>query len=262
MSSSDPSLESLFSIAGKVALVTGGGAGIGHGIVSVLARAGGAAVAINDLAGATGHKVLAQELNAERHQALAVDGDVSSPEDVARMIAQVEDTLGPIDILVNNAGIGFAHTIDETDPDDWNRVMAVHLGGTFNVSKTVLAGMKARGCGCIIQLSSIVGHQGALKGHIAYGTAKAGLLGFTKTLARDAASSNVRVNAVAPGLVRSQMLEETHGEDGIEALRKTVPLQALATPDDIAAAVLFHASPAAQQITGTTLDVTGGMLMR
>lgn len=262
MSSSDLTLSALFSLSGKVALVTGGGAGIGRSVAALLARAGGAAMAINDVAGAGGHETLAEELTGEGHRALAVNADVSSPGEVAAMIAEVEGTLGPVDILVNNAGIGCPLTIEETDAEAWSRVLSIHLGGAYNVSKAVLEGMKTRGGGSIIQMSSITAHQGALKGHVAYGTAKSGLLGFTRTLARDVARYNVRVNAVAPGIVRTRMLEETHGEAGIAALAGTIPLGTVAEPEDIAAAVLFLASPAARQVTGATLDVTGGMLMR
>jgi 3-oxoacyl-[acyl-carrier protein] reductase len=122
--------------------------------------------------------------------------------------------------------------------------------------------MKARRRGAIVQISSIVAHQGALRGHIAYATAKAGLLGFTKTLARDVGPHGIRVNAIAPGIVDTQMLHDAHGAAGIAELKRAVPLGTLAAPEDIAAAALFLCSPAAAHITGATLDVTGGMVMR
>ena len=262
MPSSDPTLGSLFSLKGKVALVTGAGAGIGRAIARTLALAGEAKVAINDLASSSGHHTLAAELTGKGHAAIAVDADVSDAAAVRAMIAEVEETLGPVDILVNNAGIALPRTIAETEPEDWERVLAIHLGGAYLASRLVLPGMKARRSGAIVQLSSIVAHQGALKGHIAYGTAKAGLLGFTRSLARDAGPSNVRVNAIAPGIVDTEMLWATHGEAGIAELKKAVPLGTLASVDDIAAAALFLVSPAASHITGTTLDVAGGMVMR
>lgn len=261
MHSSDR-LEALFSIAGKVALVTGAGSGIGSAVARMLALTGGANVAINDLAGGQAHHRLAQELEDAGATATAVDGDVSSPEAVQAMVAAVESTLGPIDILINNAGIALPKTIDETDFAEWQRVLSIHLGGTFLVSQTVLPVMARQGSGVIIQMSSVTAHQGALRGHVAYATAKAGLLGFTKTLARSAAPLGVRVNAIAPGIVETEMLRKTHGDDGIEAIRRTIPFGEVVTPDDIAATALFLASPAARHIHGATIDVNGGLLMR
>lgn len=261
MRSSDR-LEALFSIAGKVALVTGAGNGIGAAVARTLALAGGASVAINDLAGGQAHHRLAQELQAAGANATAVDGNVSSPEEVQAMVASVESTLGPIDILINNAGIALPKTIDETDISEWQRVLSIHLGGAFLVSQAVLSSMLARRSGVIIQMSSITAHQGALRGHVAYATAKAGLLGFTKSLSRTAAPLGVRVNAIAPGIVETEMLRNTHGEDGIEAIRNTIPFGEVVSPDDIAATALFLASPAARHIHGATIDVNGGLLMR
>lgn len=262
MHSSDALLASLFSVREQVALVTGGADGIGHAIARLLARAGGAKVAINDVPGATGHRRLATDLVREGCTAIAVDADVSDRDAVGAMIQEVEAALGPVDVLVNNAGIALPKTIDETEPEEWERVLAIHLGGAYDVTRSVLPGMYSRRRGAIVQISSIVAHQGALKGHVAYGTAKAGLLGFTKSLARDAARNGVRVNAVAPGIVDTEMLRRAHGDDGITALLESVPLGTLASVDDIAAAVLFLCSPAAAHITGATLDVAGGMVMR
>lgn len=262
MPSSDPSLASLFSLEGKVALVTGGGAGIGRAVARTMALAGGARVAINDLTTGSGHRTLAAELTGKGRTAIAVDADVSDAAAVRAMIVEVEETLGQVDILINNAGIALPRTIADTEPEDWERVLAIHLGGAYLASRLVLPGMKERRSGAIVQLSSIVAHQGALRGHIAYGTAKAGLLGFTRSLARDAGPFNVRVNAIAPGIVDTEMLWATHGEAGIAELKKSVPLGTLASVDDIAAAALFLCSPAASHITGTTLDVAGGMVMR
>ena len=262
MPSSDPSLHTLFSLEGQVALVTGGGNGIGHGIADLFARAGGARVAINDLADVPGHHELADELEAADFKALAVDGSVTDSGDVGRIVAAVEEVLGPIDILVTNAGIGMPLTIDQTSYDDWQKTLAVHLGGAFLMAQAVLPGMISRRRGVIIQMSSIVAHQGAVHGHVAYATAKAGLLGFTKTLSRTAAPHGVRVNAIAPGMVETQMLRDTHGSDGIARLLKDVPLGRLASVRDIAAAALFLASPAAAHITGATLDVNGGHYLR
>ena len=262
MPSSDTSLASLFSIKGKVALITGAGAGIGAATARVLGLAGGAAVAINDLPSTDRHHFLAEELRGAGVDALSVDADVSSAEAVMAMVSTVERELGPIDILVNNAGITLPRTIDETDLVAWERVLAIHLGGAFLVSQAVLPGMIARRAGTIIQMSSVTGHQGALRGHIAYATAKSGLLGFTKTLARTAGPHGVRVNAIAPGIVSTEMLMATHGEAGIAVIRESVPLGEVATPEDIASVALFLSSPAARHINGATIDVNGGLLMR
>lgn len=255
-------LDALFSVRDRVALITGAGAGIGAAVARMLATAGGAAVAINDISGARGHHALAADLMANGARAAAFDADVADAEGVRAMLAGIEDRLGPVDILINNAGIALPRTIEETEPEDWRRVLDVHLGGSYTVSRAVIPGMKARGRGAIVQISSIVAHQGALRGHIAYATAKAGLLGFTKTLARDVGPQGIRVNAIAPGIVDTQMLHDAHGAAGIAELKRAVPLGTLATPEDIAAAALFLCSPAAAHITGATLDVTGGMVMR
>ena len=262
MSSSDERLAKLFSLAGKTALVTGAGAGIGKAVATMLALSGGARVIVNDLPGTTGHHALAETLRKEGGEAIAVDADVSSESQVTAALARVQAEVGVPDILVNNAGVPLPKTIDETSIEDWNRVLSIHLGGAFLFSRALLPLMMARGSGSIIQMSSVVGHQGALRGHVAYAVCKSGLIGFTKTLARTGAPSGVRVNAVAPGIIDTEMLSFTHGEAGIAKLTEAVPLGEVGKPEDIAAAVLFLASDAARHITGSTLDVNGGMLMR
>ena len=262
MLSSDKRLAALFSIKGKTALITGAGAGIGKSIAITMALAGGARVVINDLPGSKAHRELVEWLVSQGADAIAMDADVSDERQVLDALAKLEVDIGTPDILVNNAGITLPNTIDETGFDDWNRVLAVHLGGTFLFSKALLPKMMARKSGSIIQMSSVVGHQGALRGHVAYATAKSGLIGFTKTLARTAGPSGVRVNAIAPGIVDTEMLRATHGPEGIARLTESVPLGAVASPDDIASVALFLASDAARHITGATLDVNGGLLMR
>jgi NAD(P)-dependent dehydrogenase (short-subunit alcohol dehydrogenase family) len=163
---------------------------------------------------------------------------------------------------VANAGITRAVDIFDTSLADWDSVIRTNLTGTFLTAKQAMLRMRAAGTGNVVIMGSVVGHQGALKGHIAYGATKAGLHGMAKTLSRTGAPLGIRVNAVAPGIVDTDLLLSTHGVAGISELRGRVPLGALATVEDVAEAVLYLAGPASGHVTGTVLDVNGGMLMR
>jgi 3-oxoacyl-[acyl-carrier protein] reductase len=252
--------------AARVALITGAAGGIGRATVLALARAG-YDVCINHYA--TGHTAtgpaaesLAVEVRALGCRALVVDADVGDELAVTAMFAAADALLGRLDLLVNNAGIARPEDIFETSLASWNEVMRTNLTGAFLCARAAMQRMRIQRSGCIIQMSSVVAHQGALKGHVHYGAAKAGLIGLTKSLARTAAPLGIRVNAVAPGIVDTEMLQATHGAAGIADLKSRVPLGSLATPEDVAAAVLYLASDGARHITGTVLDVNGGMLMR
>lgn len=248
-------------LAGRVALVTGAAGGIGSAVARALAREG-AHVVVNHLDTPEAAQAVAAEIRALGCEALVAAADVGDEAMVEAMFRALDERFGRIDILVNNAGIARPEDIFETSLESWNAVLRANLTGPFLCARAAMLRMRAQGEGRIVQIGSVVGHQGALKGHVHYGTSKAGLHGFTKTLARTGAALGITVNAVAPGIVATEMLERTHGEAGIAALRKLVPLDDLATPDDVAAAVVFLCGEGGRHITGAILDVNGGMLMR
>jgi 3-oxoacyl-[acyl-carrier protein] reductase len=245
----------------RVALVTGAAGGIGRATALALAQAG-YEVCLNHLTTSQACERVAAEIRALGRHALVVEADVGDEAAVAAMFTTLDAGLGRIDVLVNNAGIARAETIFETSLASWNDVIRTNLTGAFLCARAAMERMRVQRSGVIIQMSSVVGHQGALKGHVHYGATKAGLIGLTKSLARTAAPLGIRVNAVAPGIVDTEMLHATHGDAGIADLKSRVPLGTLATPADVAAAVVYLSSDAARHITGTVLDVNGGMLMR
>lgn len=242
-------------------LVTGAAGAIGHACVLALAR-DGCDVTINHLGTPEEAAAVAREVAALGRKSLVVEADVSEEASVEAMFARHEAAFGGIDVLLNNAGITRDEDVFSTTLESWNRVLSVNLTGAFLCARAAMVRMAARRCGRIIQMTSVVAHQGALKGHVHYAASKAGLVGLTKTLARTGAPLGVTVNAVAPGIVDTPMLSATHGEVGIAQLLERVPLAALATPDDVAAAVAWLASDGARHVTGAVIDVNGGMLMR
>lgn len=248
--------ESEKSLAGKVALVTGSARGIGRATIEALAGAG-AAVAINDY----GDMAVAEDFAAGLREAgvkvATAQADIADQEQVAAMISHVESELGGISILVNNAGItrdGLAVRMSESDFD---AVIATNLRGTFLCSKAVARGMMKARSGAIINLASVVGRRGNA-GQVNYAAAKAGIIGLTKTLARELGPRGVTVNAVAPGYVQTAMTGKL--DDSVkEKILANTPLGRLATPEEIASVILFLASPAAAYITGAVIPVDGGM---
>lgn len=245
----------------RVALVTGAAGGIGAACAKALAIAG-YDVCINHFSTPDSANAVAENVRVAGRRALEVDCDVGDEQAVAAMFETIDRDLGRIDVLVNNAGIARAEDIFETSLDSWNAVLRTNLTGAFLCARAAMIRMRAQGSGRIIQMSSVVAHQGALKGHVHYGSSKAGLIGLTKSLARTAAPHGITVNAVAPGIVETDMLHATHGDAGIADLKARVPLNTLATPDDIAAAVVYLASDAARHVTGAVLDINGGLMMR
>jgi len=238
---------------GRVAIVTGGGNGIGGAIAGELA-ARGASVVVNDIDPARALRK-AQEIG---EQAIAAPGDASSSADASAVVALAHDTFGKIDILVNNAGMDQAVSILELAEEDWDRLIAVNLKSAFLFSKAVLPGMIERHYGRIICTSSVVAHRGAMNGGIHYGTTKGGMLGFVRTLARQMAKTGVTVNAIAPGVVDTDLIR-THMKPEVRAqVIADIPLGRLADPSEIGKAVAFLASDDAAYMTGATLDVNGG----
>jgi 3-oxoacyl-[acyl-carrier protein] reductase len=248
-------------LTGRVALVTGAGRGLGRAVALRLAAAG-AAVAVNDLDPA-GAAATADAVTVAGGTAIALPGDAARADSVAALLGTLDRRFGRLDILVNNAGITRAQEIFDTDEADWDEVVRVNLTGPFLVAKAAMVRMRDAGRGGrIVNMGSMVGHQGAVRGWVHYGATKAGLHGLTKTLARTAAKHAITVNAVAPGIIASDMLIAGHGADGVAQLVQTVPLGRLGTPEDVAAAVHFLSSDAARYITGAVIDVNGGMYMR
>jgi 3-oxoacyl-[acyl-carrier protein] reductase len=241
------------SLDGKVALVTGGSRGIGASISRELAKAG-AKVALNYRAGQEAADEVAGEIGG-----LAVRADVSKPEEVQALIERVEGGLGDIDALVNNAGVTRDTLIARMTDDDWQTVIDTNLRGTFNTSRAVSRKMLRRRAGSIVNLSSVVGVHGN-PGQANYAASKAGIIGLTKALARELGSRGVRVNAIAPGYISTELTDVLNDEQRGLILQNT-PLGRLGEPEDVARAVRFLCSDEAAFITGEVLLVDGGLGM-
>ncbi len=249
-----------FDVSGKIVLVTGAARGLGRGIALSLAQSG--AVILANVRTESAEAVsLRTKLHSFSDESKLIIADVSVPEDVDQMFATITSDFGRLDVLVNNAGITEDKDIEEITLEDWQRVIDVNLTSNYLCSKKALELMKLRKWGRIVQISSMVGHQGALFGHVHYAATKSAQLGFTKTLARTGAKYGITVNAVAPGIIETDMLKEVHGPQKLAELESKVPL-GLGKIEDIAHAVHFLISNEAGYITGATLDVNGGMLMR
>jgi 3-oxoacyl-[acyl-carrier protein] reductase len=248
--------DSVKILDGRVALVTGAARGIGRATAEALAGAG-AAVAINDFGDMAEAEAFAADLGKAGVQATTFGGDISDPGQVAAMVEHVEAELGKVSILVNNAGITRDGLVMRMSEADFDAVIATNLRGTFLCSKAVARGMMRARSGAIINLASVVGRRGNA-GQANYAAAKAGIIGLTKTMARELGPRGVTVNAVAPGYVQTAMTEKL--DDSIkEKILENTPLGRLATPEEIASVILFLASPAAAYITGAVVPVDGGM---
>ena len=236
-----------------MALVTGGSRGIGAAISRELAAAG-ARVAVNYRSGREAAEKVAAEIGG-----LAVQADVSDPEEAQALVEQVEAELGELDILVNNAGVTRDTLIARMSDEDWDVVLETNLRGPFNTSRAVARRMLRRRSGVIVNLTSVVGLHGN-PGQANYASSKAGIIGLTKALARELGSRGVRVNAVAPGYVRTE-LTDVLPEQAREAILTNTPLGRLGEPEDVAGAVRFLCSDEARFVTGEVLLVDGGLGM-
>jgi 3-oxoacyl-[acyl-carrier protein] reductase len=259
MSTTKPTPPPRHDLTGRTALVTGAAGAIGAAIALRLAEQG-AEVALNDLHGEALTPV-ADTIRRCGREALCLPADVADEAQVHAMFETIDARFGGISILVNNAGISYQEDIFSTTLERWNRVLAVHLTGTFLCSREAMRRMRERRWGRIIQISSVVAHRGAMYGFVHYASAKAGQLGFTRTLARTGAPYGITVNAVAPGIVDTPMFRETHGTPEDAAVTAETPL-GISAPEDIAAAVAFVASEEARHITGAVIDVNGGLYFR
>ncbi|HWR38666.1 MAG TPA: 3-oxoacyl-[acyl-carrier-protein] reductase [Patescibacteria group bacterium] len=243
---------------GKVALVTGASRGIGRAVALSLAKAG-AKVVVNYAGNALAAENVRQMIVDNGGEAIAVQADVADGASVEAMVKQVMDAYGRIDILVNNAGITRDGLLMRMKDEDWDAVMNTNLKGVFYCTKAVSRVMMKQKSGRIVNMTSVVGLMGN-PGQANYSAAKAGVIGFTKAMAKELASRGITVNAIAPGYITTDMtagLPEQVKTD----LADKIPLNRLGTPEDIANATLFLASDAAGYITGQTLQVDGGMLM-
>ncbi|MCE5282121.1 MAG: SDR family oxidoreductase [Deltaproteobacteria bacterium] len=242
----------------QVAIITGAAKGIGRSIALALVKEG-AKVVLVDVDGDV-LRSLQEEIEKRGGQALSVACDISTPSDVERMVEQGLKAFGRIDLLVNNAGIIRRGTIETVSEEDWDRVIAVNLKGTFNCCKAVVGPMKRQRSGKIVNVSSIAGKLGDITSAPGYGSSKAGTDALMKTLARQLAPSGIRVNAVAPHAIETEMSAQWPDERKREVVTG-IPLGRLGRPEDVAAAVLFLASDDASFITGEILDVNGGAFM-
>jgi 3-oxoacyl-[acyl-carrier protein] reductase len=244
-------------LKGKTALVTGGAQGIGRAIAVALAKAG-ADVAVSDVNLEKAGEAAA-EISALGVKSAAIGGNVADPASAAAMVDEAVSKLGKLDILVNNAGITRDNLIMRMKDEDWDLVLDVNLKGSFNCAKAALKYMSKARSGRIINIASVVGAMGNA-GQANYVASKAGLIGLTKTIAREYASRSITANAVAPGFIDTAMTQALP-EKVREELMKQIPLARLGTADDVAGAVKFLASDAAAYITGQVIHVNGGMYM-
>lgn len=245
-------------LLGKVALVTGGSRGIGRAIALRLAEAGASvAVCSRNLEAA---QAVGDEISAGGGNFLARQSDVADAAQVDQLIKDITGTLGSLDILVNNAGINRDNLLLRMKEEEWDRVMDINLKGTFNCCKAAARPMiKARG-GRIVNISSVVGISGN-PGQANYAASKAGLIGFTKTLARELASRSITANVVAPGLISETGMTSDLPSQVVDQMLAQIPLGRPGTPDDVARAVLFLTSDHGAYITGQVIQVDGGMAM-
>jgi 3-oxoacyl-[acyl-carrier protein] reductase len=243
---------------GKVTIVTGASRGIGRSVAIELAKQG-AKVVINY----AGNNAAAEEVKnliiSAGGQAIVIKADVGNVEAVDAMVKETIDTFGKIDILVNNAGITRDNLLMRMKEEDWDAVMNINLKGVFVCTKAISRIMMKQRAGKIINMTSVVGLMGNA-GQANYAAAKAGVIGFTKSMAKELASRGITVNAIAPGFISTDMTAVL-SEQVKKELAEKIPVGRLGSPEDVAAAVAFLASDSANYITGQTLNVDGGMLM-
>lgn len=245
-------------LAGKTALVTGASRGIGKAIALELAKQG-ANVAVNYAGSQAKAEEVVAQIKEMGREAIAIQANIAKAEPVANMVKEVISTFGSLDILVNNAGITKDNLMMRMKEEDWDTVIDTNLKGVFLCSKAVMRQMMKQRHGRIINIASVVGVLGNA-GQANYVAAKAGVIGLTKTMARELANRNITVNAVAPGFIETDMTDQLPSEIKEEML-KQIPLGILGAPEQVANVVRFLASEDSSYMTGQTLHVDGGMVM-
>jgi NAD(P)-dependent dehydrogenase (short-subunit alcohol dehydrogenase family) len=244
---------------GRVAIVTGAGQGIGRAVAERLA-ADGAAVAVADLNAGTADDVV-RSIASSGGRAIAVRTDVTDPADAERLAAEAVAQLGRIDILVNNAGILRSTRAAEVTPEEWHLVVDANLTGSFLCARAAYPALRASGHGRIVNVASMAGRATSTLGGVHYTTAKAGVLGLTRHLAREWARDGITVNAISPGIVDTPMVRGSTDPERMTQVLASIPLGRLAEPAEIASLIAFLASDDAAYITGANVDIHGGELI-
>lgn len=245
-------------LTGKNAVVTGGSRGIGRAIALELARQG-ANVAINYTSNKELAETVVKKVEEYNVKAIAIKADVSNGDEVNNMMKSIKEAFGSIDILVNNAGITKDTLLMRMKIEDWEKVIDINLKGTFLCTKAVTRDMMKQKYGKIVNMASVVGITGNA-GQANYSASKAGIIGFTKSVAKELASKNININAIAPGFIQTDMTDKL--SDSIkEEMLNTIPIKRYGKPQDIANVVTFLCSEKASYITGQVIHVDGGMVM-
>ena len=244
-------------LEGKVAIVTGASRGIGKAIAEQFI-AQGAKVAFTYRSSAEAAAALEKELSAEGGTVKGFQSDAASMTDAERLVGEVVEAFGTVDIVINNAGITDDTLLMRMTEEQWDRVISVNLKSCFNLTKAVMRTMLKARSGSIVNISSVVGVQGNA-GQANYAASKAGILGFTKSVALELGSRNIRCNAIAPGFIETEMTAKLD-EDTVQGWRDAIPLKRGGTPEDVANLCVFLASDMSAYITGQTLNVDGGMI--
>ncbi|QXM05889.1 3-oxoacyl-[acyl-carrier-protein] reductase [Crassaminicella indica] len=246
------------NLAGKVAVVTGGSRGIGKAIALKLASLG-ANIVVNYTSNAAKAEEVVKEIKDMGKFAIALKADVSNAEEVQSFIKEVEEKFDTIDILVNNAGVTRDTLLMKMKEEDWDKVMNINLKGTYNCTKAVIRKMMKQKSGKIVNVASVVGITGNA-GQANYAASKAGVIGFTKSIAKELGSRGINVNAVAPGFIETDMTDVL-SDKVKEELIKQIPMKKLGKAEDVANVVAFLCSDQASYITGQVLNIDGGMAM-
>ena len=245
--------------AGRVAIVTGAGQGMGRAVAERLS-AGGARLVVNDVRADAAERTAAA-VTAAGGEAISAPGDVTSGRDVAMMVDAALRGFGAVHILVNNAGVLRPTAVIDIEEDEWDLVVSVNLKGTYMCSRAVLSAMREAGWGRIVNFSSTAGKNVSTVGGAHYTAAKAGILGFTRHLAKEEAGFGITVNAVCPGLIDTEMVRATIDDARAKAYAESFPIARLGEPGEVAELVAFLVSDRAAYMTGASLDINGGDLM-
>jgi len=243
----------------RVAIVTGAGRGIGRAISRKLAEAG-ACVASCDIHLADAEET-AKIIGSQKQKSIFCQVDVTDVESMESTLGEVKGRLGPVDILVNNAGIMYRTRIPDITTEEWEKTLRVNLTGPFLFTQAVLPGMKERGYGRIINISSSAGRSVSTLGGAHYTASKAGLLGLTRAAAKETAPFGITVNAISPGLVDTEMVRKTTTKKELQHFLETFPINRIGTPEEVGDLAVFLCSDKASYITGASIDINGGDLM-